>query len=245
MAGVLQRVDFNSIKAKYKRLGKGKVRLTESSLILKQAIQPNKTAYNFPVLDTNAGNAVSVLPEEIRLNINDEFIITKCGIYLGGKYFNENLPQPDGVPVWFSAVPYELGGSGWVLLQRLYNGNLSIAVNNINYIDKWDVKKHEFRGITQFQNTSVGQPFATSPNMRFLEDGMVPMTPNVTLSGAKKNDINIVLPDTLILPPAVAWLTPNGIITVNVDTVIVAFRGFLAQNASNFQGAVRKAAARK
>ncbi len=232
MSGILQRADFSNIKKKYGARGKKNVRLTESSLVLIQPIEANKTNYIFPVLD----NQGTPDPEEKRLNINDEFIITKCGVYLLATVFDETAPVPNSAQYWLSCVPLEMGAVN-IVLQPLYNGGtMSIDVNTINYISDWDIKKHEYRGVTQFQNSSVGQPFATLPSVKFDESGMVGMTPMVTLSGAKKNDIVITVAKSLSLPPSFALQTVNGVLTFNINKIAIVYRGFLAQNASNFQG---------
>ena len=77
-----QRKDFSIIKKQFKENGKGNVRLTQSSLILLQPISTTRTVYSFPVLEND--NATGILPQEIRLNQNDEFTITQLGVYAVG-----------------------------------------------------------------------------------------------------------------------------------------------------------------
>jgi ethanolamine utilization protein EutA (predicted chaperonin) len=75
----LNRVNFNNIIEKYKSIGKGNVRLTQSTLFLTKDIDSTKTVYNFDVLEQQSG---TVPDDNIQLNINDEFIVTDIGIYL-------------------------------------------------------------------------------------------------------------------------------------------------------------------
>ena len=46
------RINFKTIIAKYAKLGKGNVRLTQSTLYLTKPINPTTTVYNFDVLET-------------------------------------------------------------------------------------------------------------------------------------------------------------------------------------------------
>ena len=92
------RIDFNIIKRAYKARGVENVRLTQSSLLLIQTINPNSTTINFDVLDSQVAN---LLPQEIRLNINDEFIVNEVGVYLYGNIGEGDLFQD------FGALPYQ------------------------------------------------------------------------------------------------------------------------------------------
>lgn len=226
------RNEYNSFKKKYDEIGKGKVRLTESTLILEQQIDPNKTVYQFPVLESDP----IVNAEEIRLNINDEFVATQCGLFIVASVFAEGNPNAIS-SMWFTTPPYEIGGLGLVEIQNLYRGFLKMTVNNITYIDKWDTKKHEYRGVTQFQNSSVGIPSATAPQQRWEEDAMIDLTPTITLSGAKKNLIELVIPTSLIFPVGFVWTTPvaGSALTISIQRIALVYRGWLAQNASSFQ----------
>lgn len=234
MSDMLERLDFQNLEAAYKKEGKGNVRLTKSTLILVQPIAPNKTTYNFPVLE----NEAAPIPEEIRLNINDEFVVRQAGIYLLG-----TIADAAGVPklakIFLTYAPWEFDELQ-VGNQNLYNGYMTIAVNKITYIDKWDIKKHEERNQTQIKTFSAGIPNATWSQDQFKTSGMVDMTPNVVLSGAKKNDVALVLPTALTLAPAVIFQPPKGTATpgnvsFSITQIAIVYRGFLAQNASQFQ----------
>lgn len=229
---LLSRQDFNAILKKYNKIGKGKVRLTQSTLQLIQPFDASKTVYNFNVLNTEP----PVLPDEIRLNINDEFVITHAGVYIVANYFDAVLPTPNQTMKLLTSTPFDLFGNAVVPVENLYRGFKRISVNNVNYVDRWDTRKHSYKGVTQYQASSAGQPFATEPNADMDNSGMVGVTPMVTLSGAKKNEIQIALPNAIIPPANIAFITPNNSpITIQLFGIAIVYRGFLAQNAAKFQ----------
>lgn len=220
------RVNYSVIAQKYRNIGKGNVRLTQSSLFLTKPINSNVTSYNFDVLETQT---TTLQADEIRLNLNDEFIVTQMGLYLVGNY--------NGAPgrLLFTTPPSELNTTQGDRLTDFYAGALKIAINNIVYLEKWDTAKHQFIGDTQYQNQAVAIPSAVH-SVNFATNGMYAVDPMLTLSGAKKNDI------TLNLPSAISSSTFNftdstGIINViNIDRVGLLLRGFNSQNAATFQG---------
>lgn len=226
------RGDFARIHRKYEQLGKGNVRLAQSSLVLSQAISNNKTTYQFSVLENDPINGFY---PETRLNINDEFVATDLGIFLGGKIeYPTGAPFIRSAPALFTTSFMEMDRAS-VASEILYSGYFRFGVNNINYVDKWDIKKHEYRGVTQVESFNAVQPKATFPNIAFESAAMMPCTPTLTLSGAKKNELSIVLP-TPMDGSNVAVLDQNGEQQNLLITDIVIFmRGFLAQNASKFQ----------
>lgn len=226
------RASYSLIRKKYVKVGKKNVRLTQSSLILMQAIVGTTTTYTFPVLTTET-NPVP-FPEEIRLNTNDEFVAYEVGYYLAGDMTTGD-PAVFRSKYFSTYAPIELN-STFLNCRDYANGTLKILVNNISRLEKWDLKKHEFVQRTQFQNSQVGQPFATQPSIDFSDDGMFPMQPMLTLSGGKKNEVTIVL-NRAILPTGAGNFTgPDAVaITVSLKQLLMMFRGLLAQNATKFQ----------
>jgi hypothetical protein len=227
------RVNFSLIKANYNKIGKGNVRLTQSSLFITKDIDPTKSNYDFDVLENQTQ---TLQPDEIRLNINDEFIVTDLGVYLYGRW---SASTPEGAKIGtgtqlLTYAPCELDGTA-LLSKDLYAGQLKIAVNNIVYLEKWDTRKHELVTRTQFASQLAGTTVATIPSNDFSSDGMMPFSPLLTLSGAKKNDISIRLPQS-ISGSAVSWLDQKGN-TIKVEITKIALRmyGLNAQNGAKFQ----------
>jgi hypothetical protein len=240
---VSKRMDFSLIKGKYNKIGKGNVRLTQSSLFLTQAIDPTKSTYDFDVLENQTQSLTS---DQIRLNLNDEFVITDLGVYLYGSYNTYNAETGVFTELGkqlFTYVPYELGlENSWaspkynIALKNVYAGTLKIAVNNIVYLEKFDTRESEVITQTQFANHDAGISDSTSPNNNFGEDGMVKFSPMITLSGAKKNDITVRLPSAVTEGVWKWTLDTDEVIYVKIDKIAVRCFGLLAQNGATFQG---------
>src|SRR3972149_11448690 len=120
------RLNYKEILNEYARIGKKNVRLAPSSLFLTQFIDPAKAVYTFDTLDSqNTG----LQPDEIRININDEFICTHMGVYLYGKATQLPVaPVPVTCPMLFSYAPFEMN-LGSVRQDGLYAGQMKIGVN--------------------------------------------------------------------------------------------------------------------
>ena len=231
------RINFNVIINKYKTLGKGNVRLTQSSLFLRKPINATATSYQFDVLETQTS---TLQGDEIRLNLNDEFITTQMGLYLTG---NAKVTSREGVVTNLSGLnlhTHTLQNVDFVKGQALtpfYDGALKIAVNNIVYLEKWDTRKHYVAPRTQFSNflAAAGGYQALIPSNQFNKDGMYAVEPMLTLSGAKKNDITLALPSA-ISAQSFSYTDDNGnAITIDVDGIALMLRGLNAQNAASFQ----------
>lgn len=227
---MILRQNYNAIKAKYKKEGKGDVRLTQSTLILIQTVSSAKDTYLFPILENDTKSAIQ--PEEIRLNMNDEFIANQIGFYVGADVTVSGTSKAS--KRLFTYAPVELS-SAYMGIEDVWNGQLSILVNKIQFLDHWDLKKHNIVTQTQYKNSSVGLPYATQANINFKMDGTYPLQPMITLSGAKKNTIEIDLPHAVSASSA-DWTGPDAAAqTVNMNKLYLIFRGLLAQNASKFQ----------
>ena len=221
-------------------MGKSNVRLTQSTLFLTKDIDATKSVYDFDVLENQTA---TLQGDELRLNLNDDFIISHLGVFLYGTYTFVKEPGSSvelGKQL-FTYVPYELGigktiNDNPVRLKNLYTGALKIAVNNIVYLEKWDTRKSEKITRTQFSPYINGVANATTPSNDFSFDGMVKFEPLITLSGAKKNDISIRLPQAIDGGVFETTLDDGAKISVNITRIAVRMYGLLAQNASSFQG---------
>jgi len=231
-----KRINLSLIKSKYDKIGKSNVRLTQSSLFITKDIDPTKSNYDFDVLENQTQ---TLQPDEIRLNINDEFIVTHLGVYLYGTWTigdAPRLPFSTGNQL-LTYAPLELDSES-ISVKNLYSGQLKIAVNNIVYLEKWDTRKHEKVTRTQFTsevNSVNGVAPATMPSNCFEDDAMIAFEPMLTLSGAKKNDISIRLPQS-ISPASVIFVDQQGrSVTCNITKIALRMYGLNAQNGAKFQ----------
>jgi len=228
------RINFANIISKYNKIGKGNVRLTQSTLILTKPIVPTVATYNFDVLETQTATLQN---DEIRLNLNDEFIVTTMGVYLQAEVSTEKGGLTiNGGKTLFTYVPLE-NSATLISLNDLYNGALQIAVNNIVYLDKWDTKKHECRPRTQYANASTVTTIlqTTLASSEFSKNAMFPVEPLLTLSGAKKNNIQLALPNA-ISGTSFNLVTDDGSIArYTFNRIALVMRGLNAQNGASFQ----------
>ena len=184
----LSRFDYEKIKKSLIDIGKGNARLTQSALVLIQDISSTKTVYNFPVLEND--NATGIKPQEVRLNQNDSFISTSLGVYLLAKEVASRDPLTyAGDYIYLTHAPYNQNEIT-LNCQPLYDGYLRVSINNINYVDKYDIRKHENVQKTQFQNRGAvnltGSSFA---NIDLNNDGIFSIAPMITLEGSKKTKL--------------------------------------------------------
>lgn len=228
----MSRVNFNQIFAKYKMLGKSNVRLTQSSIYLTKPINPNVTTYSFDVLETQTATLQN---DELRVNINDEFYLTTLGLYLVATASYENPRIGNATSsVLLTYAPIENTGTA-LSVEDFYRGSLQLSVNNVVYLDKWDTAKHKFVPRTQFVNfaTPTG---ASIPSVEYSKNAMFPIEPILQISGAKKNTIQVVLPNAIAGATWSQIMDDGTTVSYTIDRVALLGRGLNAQNGSVFQG---------
>lgn len=230
---VSKRNNFERIANKYKAIGKGNVRLTQSSLFLLNDISATRSQYDFVVLEND--NSVAVKPKELRLNTNDEFIVTSMGLYLVGRW-GEATSGTDQRPITlFTTSPIEMDGKN-LQLNHFYDGKFRVAVNNIVYTEKWDLRRHQKTSITQMQGLLGGTAQASMPSVELKDDGMFNLSPLLTLSGAKKNELTLTLGNSIAPGTAITYTDNLGVAyKVTITEIALEMRGLLAQNAAKFQ----------
>lgn len=215
------RKNFEVIAKKYANL-KEKPRLTESTLLLLATIQTDKSVYTFDPLE----NAAQQNADEIRLNINDEFIATHVGVYLFGTL--EDAAAASTTKVMITKFPNEYLAAGQSLkANNLYRGQLAVSVNNVKYVEKYDLRRFN----------KAGQGYLTTESLSsfdMAEDGMQAIQPMFTLSGAKKNEIQIAVPEALAgFEFPINGATQN--MKVTIDKIALRLFGLNAQNGAKFQ----------
>lgn len=226
------RINFKTIIAKYSKLGKGNVRLTQSSLYLTKPIQPTTTVYNFDVLETQAS---TLQANEIRLNLNDEFIIAQMSMGLECSVLNSEGADT-GAKFLLTYAPFEQDSVNASKIANLYAGALQISVNNIVYLDKYDTRRAQIVPTTNFNNFVAGTAGSTQPSIDWSKDSFYGNEPLLTLSGSKKNQITISLPTAITTARFTIKDNQNVVYSVNADRVFFFVRGLNAQNGSVFQG---------
>jgi hypothetical protein len=159
--------------------------LTESDLILEQALVAGTTTYTFPVLTFDTAVAPP-FNTEIRLKQQDTFIVANMMYYLA-------LPTATGdtayIPLTYES-PF-LTGANAIPMRALWNGDIKITIGNYVYVYNWSLRKHYYSPETQ-QTAALGAGSPTDQR-RLLEDGFVPVEPTVAFMGTEDNLVQVNL----------------------------------------------------
>lgn len=162
-------------------------------------------------------------------------MVTQIGFYLQASVLNADRVDT-GAKVLLTYAPFEQDSVNASKINNFYNGAFQISVNNIVYLDKYDVLKSKYVPRTQFANFNAmtGTP-STQAMVDFSKDGLYITEPLLTLSGAKKNALTLTLPSA-ISPASFEVLDNKGVkYTLSVDRVVARFEGLNAQNGASFQ----------
>ena len=185
--------------------------LSQSYLRFEQLISSSKTSYQFGVLVNDAGNAgVAQRPTEQRLNLQDSFYCSSVQIMLATPAATTDTNFP-----LYSYPHQQIFGANFVNFWNLYNGQLSLTVNNRTIVTAWDCFRHYQANQTQ-QIAAVGAT-ANLNQLDGAKDATYDTEPNWVLIGSKNNNLAINL--------------PNAITPTNTNNyIVVILRGVLAQN---------------
>lgn len=187
--------------------------LSQSYLRSEIAMSTSTTSYHVPVLvnDTQNGNAFAT---ENRLNLQDAFVVSSIGIFVAAPAASTTTAFP--YFTYPNAQTFSTVGAA-AALYNLYNGSLSITINNRQIVPSWDIYRHLYVPQTQ-QATATGTNTAIDQNDA-SEFGYYPVEPNLVLVGSKNNQIS------LNLPSAIGTLQAS-----TAPRIVVIFRGILGQN---------------
>lgn len=189
--------------------------LSQSYLRFEVSASVSKTNYQFGVLVNDAPAGATQTPTENRLNLQDAFYTSSVQVFTAlattstsTDFSLDTYPNPRK----YSTV----GASG--ALYNLYNGYLSLTVNNRVITPSWDLQRH--LEINQTQQTVT--PVATTvplDQMNGYTSTSCPVEPNWVLIGSKNNQLQLNLPSAISVLQA----------TVTTKLVVI-LRGVLAQN---------------
>lgn len=213
---IAQRQAYSVIQNAYAKKGRKPV-TTPSTIRLIQNVVANRTTYTFPILE---GDSSNTLPENRFLNRADAFTATHVGVFIGGL-------SDAGAAV--TAGSYQLYGyqSESLTLAGVTNANalfsqgyLDISVNNVAYLQNFDLFRCYSAPIIQTQNIfATGGDVTAQNSIRGAVDGFTALVPTLQFSGTAKIDISINLPTSLAV--------------TNACQINLIFRGFLSLGASN------------
>lgn len=216
----------NNIARQLARRGLKTKRISQSTLIFQQPIVAGNSSYTFGVLQ----NQAPVLPGEIRLALQDLFVVSTMAIGFSGTY---NTAGPGGVSRRFITFNPNANLDATALnLYPLYEGTLKVLVNEVTYLLNWDIQRHFYAGSSQL--SSVAGSVNTLNELAGNKDAFFPVEPGIVLNGNAKNEFTINMPNNQLAPAVITGYTNQGgtAYTINIDRLVIMTRGYLAQNSS-------------
>lgn len=186
-------------------------------------LNTSKTAYQFGINVNQLTNGQPVYVDERRLQLQDAFYVSSIGYYFktvatggGDTEFQYHLfTHPPG---------QQANGTNQNTLDALWDGNLSLSVNNRTVVPQWDLWRHYETPQTQYPFFGVASPTALYPindEHYGSQSGVYPCEPMWLLDGAYDNVLNINY--------------NAGLNTIGLGGsvhMVVILRGILAQNCS-------------
>ena len=189
--------------------------LSQSYLRLERVISNTSTSYQFGVLVNDQPGGSTIRQNEQRLNLQDSFFVSSIQCFV---YNTTNATDTDAVLQTYPSPTYFTATAAQSLYQ-LYNGYLSLTVNNRVITPNWDLYRH----LTVPQTQQTVTPIASGTAINQFEGSNYTeyaCEPNWVLIGSKNNSLQINL--------------PNAISTLKTGTNVICLmlRGVLAQNST-------------
>lgn len=195
----------------------GQAILSQSFLRLERVASASSTSYQFGVLVNDQPGGSTIRPAERRLALQDSFFVSSIQLFT---YNTTNATDTDAI---FRTYPnsrvYTTAGASQALYQ-LYNGQLSLTVNNRVITPSWDLARH----LVVPQTQQVTAPLAAGlaiDQFDGAEYSDYATEPNWVLIGSKNNNL------TINLPNAISTLQASS-----TTVICLMLRGVLAQNST-------------
>lgn len=189
--------------------------LSQSYLRLEVLANTSVTSYQFGVLVNDVakgGTQSAARATENRLNLQDAFYVGSVQMLLGLSTNSTDTNFP--LYTWNNALTFSTAGAA-TALNNLYNGALSLTVNNRVITPGWDLLQH--KNINQTQLTGATNSPLDQAN--FSQDSTIVTDPNWVLIGSKNIQLQLNLPAAI------------GTLQASSSTILVMIlRGVLAQN---------------
>ena len=193
----------------------GQAILSQSYLRLERVAQTSVTSYQFGVLVNDQPAGAAIRPCEQRLNLQDSFFVSSIQLFV----YNTTNATDTNAEFKTYPNPRIFSGASSSALYQLYNGSLSLTVNNRVITPSWDLQRH----LTVPQTQQTVTPVATTVPLDQFEGSNYTeyaCEPNWVLIGSKNNNLTITL--------------PGAISTLATGTTVICLllRGVLAQNST-------------
>jgi hypothetical protein len=209
-----QRLIFDNAKNLVNNAGfsAGQAVLSQSYIRSEVAMSTTTTSYQIPILVNSVGAGTNFATNNL-LNLQDAFVVSSIGIFTAIPAASTTTAFP--LYTYPNGLAYSTVGAA-AALYNLYNGKLSVVVNNRQIVPSWDLYRHLYVPQTQqgaaATATTIDQNDAT-------EFGYYPVEPNIVLVGSKNNVISLELPGAI-----------STLQATTAPRIVVIMRGILAQN---------------
>lgn len=190
----------------------GQAVLSQSYIRTEVAMSTTTTSYQLPILVNSVGAGTNFATNNL-LNLQDAFVVSSIGIFTAIPAASTTTAFP--LFTYPNALAYTTAGAA-TALYNLYNGKLSIVVNNRQIVPSYNISRHLY--VPQTQQGAASTASVIDQN-DYSENGYYPIEPNIVLVGSKNNVV------TLELPGAISTLQASV-----APRIVVIFFGILAQN---------------
>jgi hypothetical protein len=209
-----QRLIFDNAKNLVNNAGfsAGQAVLSQSYLRSEVAMSTSTTSYTIPVLVNSTGANTNFATNNL-LALQDAFVIASIGVFVAIPAASTTTAFP--LYTYPNASAFTTSGAA-TALYNLYNGKLSVTVNNRQISPAVDLYRYLYVPQTQQGAASTA---STIDQNDASEYGYYPCEPNIVLVGSKNNVI------TLELPGAISVLQAS-----TAPRIVVVMRGILCQN---------------
>ena len=196
-------------------LSVGQAVLSQSYIRSEVAMSTSTTSYQIPILVNSTGANTNFATNQL-LQLQDAFVVSSIGIFV-------SIPATSTTTAFRlytypNTTAFSTAGAANALY-NLYNGKMSVVVNNRQIVPAWDIYKHLYVPQTQ---QDVLAPTTKQDQNDASEYGYYPVEPNIVLVGSKNNVIS------LELPGAISVLEAG-----TAPRIVVIMKGILAQNSTS------------
>jgi hypothetical protein len=192
--------------------------LTQSYVRSEVALSASVTNYRLPIVVNDTTNGATAFNTERRVQLQDIHVCSSIFIGLASPSSSTDAAFP--LLSYPSVATNAFSSAQADALNTIYNGFLTMQVNNQNILPSWDIYRHYFVPQTQGGVGITAQTVFPIDQIDGGDNGFYPVEPNLLLNGAA----NIVA--SIVLPAAIS--------TVKADSRLVCiFRTILAQNVTS------------
>jgi len=192
--------------------------LTQSYVRSEVAISSSVTNYRLPIVVTDTTNGASAFNTERRVALQDVHVCSSLFIGLAVPSSSTDAAYP--VLSYPSTATGQLSTANADAALTLYNGFLTMQVNNQNILPAWDILRHYYVPQTQGGVGVTAQTVFPIDQWDAGDAGFYPVEPNLLLNGGANIVANIVL------PAAISSVAANS-------RIVAIFRTILCQNVTS------------